>query len=70
MTDDVVARVKMLKDAPPGTFVIVLSASGVPGESVIGPFSEDECREELARREVPPAAIEARIARARRDAPL
>jgi len=32
----------------------------------VGPFTEDECREELARRGVPPAAADARIMKARR----
>jgi len=70
MTNEAVATVAMLTDAPAGTFVLVLSSHGVSGYSVSGPFSEDECREELASRGVAPAAIEARIARARKDPPL
>ena len=35
----------------------------------VGPFTEDECREELARRGVPPAAADARIMKARRAFP-
>ena len=36
----------------------------------VGPFTEDECREELGRRGVSPAAAVARIMRARRGTPL
>ena len=38
--------------------------------SAMGPFTEDECREELARRGVAPAAAVARIMQARQLPPV
>jgi hypothetical protein len=67
MTGDLIV-VATLKDAPPDTFMIYLGTRGLRGvERAMGPFSEEECRVELGRLGVPPAAIEARIERGRKN---
>jgi hypothetical protein len=62
------ATVALLAGSAPEAFVIVVEREGV--ERAIGPFNADECRSELAALHVPPAAIEARLARARRVRPV
>jgi hypothetical protein len=58
-----VITVAALQDAGPDTFVLVIRSENC--ERAVGPFTAQECRTELARLGVPPAAREARIGRAR-----
>jgi hypothetical protein len=60
--------VASLNQAPPDTYVIVFGMRDRSGiERAVGPFTGDECRNELGRLGVPPAAVEARLMRARRN---
>lgn len=68
MSFDAEVTVAALNQAPPDTFVIMFETRGHTGiERAVGPFTGDECRAELGRLGVPPAAIEARLTRALRN---
>jgi hypothetical protein len=57
-----------LNEAPPDTYVIMYGSRDRRDiERAVGPFTGDECRDELRRLGVPPAAIEARLMRAQRN---
>jgi hypothetical protein len=61
-------RVAALQNAGPDTFILVIGSEGC--DRAVGPFTTQECRTELARLGVPPAAREARIGRARQSPPI
>ena len=68
MSFDAEVIIAALNQAPPGTFVLMFESRAHTGiERAVGPFTGDECRAELGRMGVPPAAIEARLTRAMRN---